>query len=151
MMKKILIIMFVSILVACGESKNSASNENDNSSDNSSGSDGSSGSTDSALQAQLDLVNQIDLIKHSNIQVQANIRGLLSDDAIYIHVESTEIGTGKLRVEPKDSMIYPANKAAHLYLLFSDNGIVNPASVTVKVVTSTGQIIERQLKVKVGE
>ena len=145
-MKNLLILIWVFMLMACSESNNSGSSTTQLPIDNS-----SPDAPNVVLLAKLDLVAEVDLLKDSNVQIQAKVSSLSNDDAIYMHIESAEIDNGTLLVEPQNSIIYPTNNTANLYLLFTDNGLINDATVNVKLVTATGQIVINELQVKVGQ
>jgi hypothetical protein len=151
-MKNLLIFICVFMLIACSESNNSGSSATQLPNlPNLPIANGSPDAPNIVPLAKLDLVAEVSLMKDSKVQVQAMVSSLLNDDAIYIHIESAEIDDGTLRVEPQNSIIYPTNNTANLYLLFADNGLINDATVNVRLVTASGQIVINELQVKVGQ
>jgi hypothetical protein len=147
-MKKLLTLIGILLLVACSESGNNSTGTTQLPIDNS---PDSPDSPNAVILAKMELDSSVNLVRSGSVQVEVQVIDLENDDAIYLHVESTEIENGNLLVEPKDSMIYPTDKKAKIFLLFKDNQVVNNAAISVKLVTANGQIVVNSLELRVSE
>ena len=147
-MKKLLTLIGILMLVACSESGNNSTGTTQLPIDNS---PDSPDSPNAVILAKMELDSSVSLVRSGSVQVEVQVIDLANDDAVYLHVESTEIENGNLLVEPKDSMIYPTDKKAKIFLLFKDNQVVNNAIVNVKLVTANGQIVVNALELRVSE
>lgn len=147
-MKKLLTLVCIMMLVACSESGNNSTGTTQLPIDNS---PDSPDSPNAVILAKMELDSSVNLVRSGSVQVEVRVIDLENDDAIYLHVESTEIENGNLLVEPKDSMIYPTDKKAKIFLLFKDNQVVNNAAISVKLVTANGQIVVNSLELRVSE
>jgi hypothetical protein len=150
-MKKLLTLIGILLLVACSESGNNSTGTTQLPIDNSPDSPDSPDSPSAVILAKMELDSSVSLVRNGSVQVEVQVIDLENDDAIYLHVESTEIENGNLLVEPKDSMIYPTDKKAKIFLLFKDNQVVNNAAISVKLVTANGQIVVNSLELRVSE
>jgi hypothetical protein len=147
-MKKLLTLVCIMMLVACSESGNNSAGTTQLPIDNS---PDSPDSPNEVILAKMELDSSVSLVRSGSVQVEVQVIDLANDDAVYLHVESTEIENGNLLVEPKDSMIYPTDKKAKIFLLFKDNQVVNNAIVNVKLVTANGQVVVNALELRVSE
>ncbi len=147
-MRKLLTLVCIMMLVACSESGNNSTGTTQLPIDNS---PDSPDSPNAVILAKMELDSSVSLVRSGSVQVEVQVIDLANDDAVYLHVESTEIENGNLLVEPKDSMIYPTDKKAKIFLLFKDNQVVNNAIVNVKLVTANGQIVVNALELRVSE
>ncbi len=147
-MRKLLTLVCIMMLVACSESGNNSTGTTQLPIDNS---PDSPDSPNAVILAKMELDSSVSLVRSGSVQVEVQVIDLANDDAVYLHVESTEIENGNLLVEPKDSMIYPTDKKAKIFLLFKDNQVVNNAIVNVKLVTANGQVVVNALELRVSE
>ena len=147
-MRKLLTLVCIMMLVACSESGNNSTGTTQLPIDNS---PDSPDSPNAVILAKMELDSSVSLVRSGSVQVEVQVIDLANDDAVYLHVESTEIENGYLLVEPKDSMIYPTDKKAKIFLLFKDNQVVNNAIVNVKLVTANGQVVVNALELRVSE
>lgn len=147
-MKKLLTLIGVLLLVACSESSNNSTDTTQLPIDSS---PDLPDTPNAVILAKMELDSSVSLVRSGTVQVEVQVIDLENDDAIYLHVESAEIENGNLLVEPKDSMIYPSDKKAKIFLLFKDNQVVNNAAISVKLVTANGQIVVNSLELRVSE
>ncbi len=141
-MKNHVIILITLFLVACSES-NTSSNTIESSV-------GASGNQPISL-VEFKVQEQGEINRRGSLNIPAEFSQLNNDDAVYLSILSEDIKNGKLTAEPQNALLYPTNGKANVVLLLTDNGLNHNTEINVKLTTSDGAVINKIVKVTLGE
>jgi hypothetical protein len=141
-MKNYIIILVTFFLVACNEGHTSKDSIE---------SPVSASGNQTISTVQFKLQEQGEINRRGSLNIPAEFNQLDSDDAVYLSVISEDIESGKLTVEPKDALLYPTNGKANVVLLLTDIGLSRSTNISVKLTTSSGDVIKKIVNVTLGE